>query len=364
MHFVECDTVSGAEIYQLTDGPRPADNIYGEQPYSSPCGTRIAVRYYPHEGTDGGLSILDLVDGSLHPVLKKMPRFPAFHAWGEFLYFQQHVGKEMRLRRCHYVNTTTEDVLVLPATGSQLSYGTVSPDLRYYAVNSHSDRTSSRLLLFDLVDGVHSVLAESSAQWFKHEQFSRDGRDAILIQANSTDVSVVNLGVVYPGGGEIEWLPVDSRPLVPVGKWPGRDRYTPRCTGHEAWIGKTDRVFLSTAYDSSSMTNVWSVSLSDEQPAAACVGEHVFGHVATSGCGRFWIADAPSEEGIPIYIGSFATGSNSRLCISRTVHDGQQWSHTHPYLTADNRWVIFTSNRSGIPQIYGARLADGFLSSL
>jgi len=365
MLFVECDTASGAEIYQLTDGSRPADNIYGEQPYSSPCGTRIAVRHYPHERTDGGLSILDLTDGSIHPVLNSMPRFPAFHAWGEHLYFQEFVGKELVLRRCHYLTLHTEDVIVLPSgTTGQLRYGTVSRDLRYYAVNFYPNPASSRLLLFDLAGGANSVLAESTTHRFKHEQFSRDGRNLILVQANSADVSVVNLGLVHPDGSGLEWLPVDSRPRVPLGKWRGRDRYTPRCTGHETWIGTTDRVFLSTAYDSASMTSIWSVSLSDEEPTAVYQGEHVFGHVATSRCGRFWLADAPYEEGIPIYVGSFGAVSCKRLCLSRTVHDGRQWSHTHPYFTADNRWVIFTSNRSGIPQICGARLPDGLLSSL
>ena len=52
------------------------------------------------------------------------------------------------------------------------------------------------------------------------------------------------------------------------------------------------------------------------------------------------------------------------MIASRTVHDGQQWSHTHPYLTADSAWLIFTSTRSGNPQIFGARLQEGFLEGL
>jgi hypothetical protein len=34
----ETDPVSGAKIYVLGADDRPADNIYGEQPYSDPTG--------------------------------------------------------------------------------------------------------------------------------------------------------------------------------------------------------------------------------------------------------------------------------------------------------------------------------------
>ena len=76
MKLVETDPNSGAEIYQLIDDPRPADNIYGEQPYASDDGSRVTIRYYPQNGQDGGLSFLDLADGSLHTVIAEAPRFP------------------------------------------------------------------------------------------------------------------------------------------------------------------------------------------------------------------------------------------------------------------------------------------------
>ncbi len=44
---IETDHDSGANIYVLGGDERPADNIYGEQPYGDATGRRIAVRYYP-----------------------------------------------------------------------------------------------------------------------------------------------------------------------------------------------------------------------------------------------------------------------------------------------------------------------------
>jgi len=61
---IETDAETQAEIYQLTDDPRPTDNIYGEQPYSSPDGRRMAVRHCREGDAEGGLSVLDRVEGS------------------------------------------------------------------------------------------------------------------------------------------------------------------------------------------------------------------------------------------------------------------------------------------------------------
>lgn len=361
---VETDSDNGTQTYLLIDDPRPSDNIYGEQPYSSLAGDRIAIRHYSEAKTEGGLSILDINDGSLQPILSQFPRFPAFHAWGNYIYYQDQVQNALVLKRCRYETLDNEEVLVLPNADGQFSYGTVSPDERWYAVNVHRDDKSSQLFLIDLSNGNERILAASSDQYFKHEQFSLDTRNRVLIQANSADVTVVNLGIVDVNKEGIDWLPVDAPPLTHIGRWPGGDRHTPRCTGHEAWIGQTDRVFLSTGYDEDLGTNIWSAASNDTAPTAVCETPHRFGHVGVSRCGNFWIADAPSEEGVPICIGSFNSGVCKRLVYTRTRHDGKQWSHTHPYLTADSRWLIFTSNRSGHPQVYGARIQREFLASV
>ena len=44
MKLIDTDPESGAEIYQLVEDPRPADNIYGEQPFSSADGARHPAR--------------------------------------------------------------------------------------------------------------------------------------------------------------------------------------------------------------------------------------------------------------------------------------------------------------------------------
>ena len=351
MKLVETDPNSGAEIYQLVDDPRPADNIYGEQPYSSADGTRVAIRFYPKNGQPGGLSFLDLEDGSHHTVLAEAPRFPAFHAWGEHLYYQQG-GDELVLKRCNYQTLKKEDITSLPTKEGRFSYGTASQDGRYYAASVHPEGGSSKVWCTDLSTGKSGTLAHRDDYHFKHEQFSLDGNNRILIQANEMPaVECVHLGALEPDREGITWFPVD-RP------------HTPRPTGHEAWIGRTDHIFISTGSDEDSPGNLWTAGLNDNAPTLVSVTPYRFGHVSVSRCGQYWVGDATQERDIPIHIGSLKSGNHKRLVLSRTEHDGQQWSHTHPYMTSDNAWLIYTSNRGGHSQVYGAKIPQEFLNRL
>ncbi len=360
MRHIETDPHSGAEVYQLLDDPRPADNIYGEQPYASPDGRRVAVRFYPAEGRDGALGVLDLDSGEVHTLIDAMPRFPAFCAWGPHLYGQQNVDGQIVLRRWDWGTLACEDVLTLPSEATRPSYGTMSPDGRQYAVSITREDQSRAVLHAEVARGQWTTLADSRTHrpggegrhyLFKHEQFSRDGTHRVLIQANVLpEVHEVHLGVLAAGQEGVRRLACD-RP------------HTPRPTGHEAWIGATDGVLFSTDYDGQRQTNLFTVDVGDAEPRPVIQGPTGFCHVSASRCGRFWVADAPGEPGIPIYAGRIGTGLARPLVVSRTVHDGQQWSHTHPYLTADNRWLVYTSTLPGRPTVHAARVPDAFWES-
>lgn len=347
---IELDGESGAEIYVLGGDERPADNIYGEQPYGDATGRRIAIRYYPAADRPGGLNILDLEDGSNHEILSGKSPFPAFHAWGEWLYYAQTVNGKRLLRRCNYLTLDVENVAELPPDRGEYSYGTVSPDHRYYAVSVRPPQGGpSQVHLLDLEANRWSVLLDKPGYHAKHEQFSRDGRNRVLIQLNQVpDVKVVLLSELEIGGTE-KPFPAD-RP------------YTLRPTGHEAWIGQTSSIFFSTGWNATAKGNVWSAKVGDDKPALVHEGKR-FGHVSVSRDGKYWIGDC-GEEGVPIYIGTFATGRCKRACFSRTEYDGKQWSHAHPYLTADNKWLIFGARRNAHPQVYGAKLKKGWLDAL
>jgi Tol biopolymer transport system component len=355
LKLVETDSETGAEVYLLGPDERPADNIYGEQPYGDPTGRRIAIRYYKTPERPGSIEILDLVDGSRHVVLSGQVPFPAFHAWGEWLYYAQTVDGKKLLRRCNYLSLKVEDVADLPAERGSYSYGTVSPDHRYYAVSvvppspGGEPARPAQVHLLDLQTMQWTVLLDKPGYHAKHEQFSRDGRNRVLIQLNQMpDVRVVLLSELQVGGGEV--------------RFPADQPYTLRPTGHEAWIGEGPEIFFSTAADATTKGNIWRGKVGDEKATLVYEGKR-FAHVSVSRDGKYWVCDT-TEEGVPIYIGSFASGKALRACFSRTQFGREQWSHPHPYLTADNKWLIFGALRDGHPQCYGAKLKDGWLDQL
>ena len=200
---LEVDADSGAEVFRLGGDERPADNIYGEQPYGDATGRRIAIRYYPLPQKPGGISILDLRDGGRHEILSGKAPFPAFHAWGQWLYYAQTVEGKKLLRRCNYLTLQVEDVAELPPERGSYSYGTVSPDYRYYAVSVQPPAGGpSQVHLLDLQTKQWSVLLDKPGYHAKHEQFSQDGRNRVLIQLNQMpDVKVVLLSELEIGAG-------------------------------------------------------------------------------------------------------------------------------------------------------------------
>jgi hypothetical protein len=350
MQSIHTDEQSGAEILRVTDDPRPADNIYGEQPYASADGSRIAVRYYDLEGVgQGSLAIANLEDGSAQTIIPTLPRFPAFHGWGEFLYGQEARGDRLLLRRWDYLAATGEDVAELPTEEGRFSYGTVSVDGSHYVVSVHGDEGAPcRVLHLDLASGSWQELVSSTERYFKHEQFSRDGRDLVMLQANSQDKTQVGLGAAALDG-ELTWFAADAP-------------HTLRPTGHEAWVGDQSRVFFSTGWDGQ-RGNLWTAALGEASPQP--LGPSVRGgHVSVSRCGGYALVDNASEDGTPLYVISLTSGRWQHLLATGTVSDRKQWSHAHPYLTADNAWAVFTSNREGRPQVYAARVPEGLLASL
>lgn len=56
--------------------------------------------------------------------------------------------------------------------------------------------------------------------------------------------------------------------------------------------------------------------------------------------------------------------SDDGRCESWTRQGRPQHTHAHPYMTPDNRHVIFNSNITGVWQVYAARIPNDFLNRL
>jgi len=98
-----------------------------------------------------------------------------------------------------------------------------------------------------------------------------------------------------------------------------------------------------------------------ERPVVVGRG-YAYDHVNASRDGRFWVGD---ESGAArLVVGSLKTGRCALLCETGSSLSTPQYTHPHPYFSPDNKWVIYNSDRTGIPHVYAAQLPDGLLESL
>jgi Tol biopolymer transport system component len=85
-------------------------------------------------------------------------------------------------------------------------------------------------------------------------------------------------------------------------------------------------------------------------------------HIAASADGRYFLVD-DFRDG-RLFMGCFATKRLLPFCDTGASCGSPQYTHTHPYITPDNRRVIFNSDRTGICQVYAADIPQSFLDAL
>jgi hypothetical protein len=220
-----------------------------------------------------------------------------------------------------------------------------------------------------------------------HLQFNPVTGGQILVQSN--------LGMRMEKDGSISVYrhTEQGTTLFVIDKDGGNQRYliagpphTATCTGHECFIADTGRVLFSAMWDARSeydwrqdsrypQGNLFTAAPGDEKPTVFAAPEHHFNHVCASRCGRYFVADSIPDPGLfvngqlrswSLVVGNLETG-RYRVLVQDTQGSGggNQCTHTHPYLTADNRHVIYNADPCyGPAQVFAARIPPGFLESL
>jgi len=385
------DPVSGARIIQLTSAAAISNNIYGEQPYCSPDGKRLVIARCQDFCFDeeGSLLVHELPTLKITMVVKKMVgvRGVFNNAWSGLVYYWT---PDRRLMRLSMMTLEQEEVYreedpEAPLVGVGAS---VSPDQRY--IIGMAPRLAGpgapvfQIIRLDITTGTREVILEHPEISNPHLQFNPITGKQILVQNDcgirlqpdgSLDYSSSNGGklfVIDNDGGNLQYLPID-------------EPYTAATTGHECFVADTGKVLTSVAWVAHNdhhwthdarypMGNIFTSRPGGDQPTVFPMPEFITNHVCVSKCGKYFVADAwrggvfasGQLQPTALVIGNLETG-NYRILVddTQTSGGGNQCTHTHPYLTADNRHVIYNSDLyTGIPQVYAARLPDGFLASL
>ena len=371
---------SGAQVRQLTSAPAITYNLYCEQPYCSADGNRLAL--FRTRDADplepGELLVYDIERYKVTRPAKQVSGIGsgimaiANAAWSGVLYACCGSGKEKRLVRFD-INTLEQEELfswdAIPGQGLL----TVSYDNHFGLASARTETTSTDgrpefgIYRVNLQTGENELIYKNADIVNPHLQFRLHSANRIMVQENRgclVDEYVNLLRATDERGAGLFSIASDGTDRR---DFPVAPPYTATTTGHECWIGDSDRVLVTVAapYDDGIRCgNVLEVSHEQHKPRVVFGSPYMWNHISASRCGRFFVTDCYQLPNVPILIGSIATGKTRVLCESKTSGGGAQYSHAHPYITSDNRYVVFNSDRSGVPQVYIASIPDGFLESL
>lgn len=341
------DPRTGATVWQLTAAGAPSHAPYFLNPaWAGPGRDHLIVTSYRAGGPD--LYAVRLPDGAIRRLTDTgdvRPWSACVSPDGRRVYY----GAAGALRRVTLESAATEVVATVP--GGSLDACSISPDGREVVTSAFSGEDAgsgrrSALLAIDTAGGAVRVVHELT-QSIGHAQFSPDGGQILFAG------ELPRLWIVDRDGGH-------ARPL--------RGQTRREWLTHEAWLSADEIIFTD-----------WPRALkairrdgSGERTVAAfnCW------HPAPAPGGRLVVCDTTLPD-VGLQLVDPATGERRTLCHpeassrgtqwaeAEPVWDGPvpesaygpQWTHPHPSFTPDGQGVVFTSDRSGTPQVYLAFLA-------
>ena len=378
--FWQDDPLIGAKVVQLTGNLSMATNIYSEDPTCSKDNI-IAVFRSTKIGATGELCVVDIkneisteIDSNVHWV------GACAQAYGDFFFYPCFNKGKWEMRRLCFSTLQVEVIHNLSGETPYTTLGSVSPDGRYIANQKCPDENFYQVIVLDTETGEEKIIAEGPDFCNPHPRFDRIKGEWVLVQKNcgcrfidreikrvDTDVAVTLVLCNRDGLKQVE-LPV-AKPSIPC-----------EVSGHEAWIkNQTAFIFSSSPVnlpydDGQKCGNLLLYCIGDEKPRViAHAPELYFGHVSTSACGNYWCCDAWEWKhdrldccvyAPKIAVGSIKTGKFAFVCQVEGFWPEYEIGHSHPYMSADNKHIVFVSTRTGFPQIFCAEIPDGFLKNL
>lgn len=369
------DPHSPVKITRLTSAVCINNNVYCEQPYCSKDGNRITV--LRRRGWDldpeSALIVSDLRTLGSMLIEKSIDEDPCTAAWSGFLYYLRH-GTEL-VRFCL---DTLEKEIVISSINLPEDFGlaSVSPDHRYCIGQTMLPGPTIGIVRIDLHSGQWDVIFEHPEITNAHLQYNPVTGKNILVQHNrgsrmSSDGTVTKRGDKEQGTTLMVIDADGGNPRnVPVGP-----PYTAGATGHECFVADTGKVAFTVCsapdgkLDSRfPQGNLFTAAPGDEKPRVFAAPEHFFNHLCVSRCGRYFVCDSYPDR-LPgraaLVIGNFQTGKYRTLLEDCGASlSAAQYRHPHPYLTSENKHVVYNADFEGGPHVYFARIPDGFLASL
>lgn len=370
------DPKTGASIIQLTSTPAIHSSIYGECPWMDPESRYVLLLRSPASHGPFDVWRADLQQHMLSPVCSDVQsllgaavspdqrHFFCLRATGPQGQAKRWAEQGMTLVRTE-IATLRQDEIGMPDAPRPRSMGSLAPDGRTFIYAHAFGPTRFGIVECDLESRSWRLIHDDPEICNAHPQVEpREGR-LYLIQHNrgcefDEDGRCVHL--VRPPGATLYLIDSGgAKSQLPVGR-----PWTSQVQGHQCWIGETGEVLLTisglSAEEHIEQGNLLAVRPGDEQARVVSRG-YVYCHPNASRDGRFFVSDVRAA-GTPLVVGSIRTGRNGVLCTTGASLSMPQYTHPHPYFSPDRRWVIFTSDVTGVPHVYAARVPDGLLEEL
>lgn len=380
------DPVSGALITRLTCSVMHNINIYCEQPYCSPDGKRIA--YMRSSGPDPRIPPYQLCVADIEKLKVALiePEVSSFlvgtSAWSGKIYYLRPNDELIRLD----ITTLEKEILITHwDVPGRMSFDTVSPDHRYLCGTRRTEKGYFQIIRVDLLERKWEIIFENK-EILSHVQFNPVYGKDLLVQHNRHQK--LRTDGMRNGSKETEEftthfiIDYEGKNLRQLKIGPP---YTAGSTGHSGWIADTGKIGLTVRWPAMAeeepsaryrlvhnslhpQGNFVVTGIEDEKPFVFSAPEHLFNHVNISRCGTYFVCDS-YKNGIPgpieIVVGNIKTGKYRTLVSNCGAQGGAAaCSHPHPYMTADNKNVIFNADPNGISHVHAARIPEEFLSSL
>jgi hypothetical protein len=372
------DPDSGSRVWRLTSAPCINHNIYCEMPYLDADSHHLFFlrQYRPYGNCE--VWCADMQTHRLYSVCDEIVGLLGIAVSPEQRYFyctrQRDAGGFTIVRT--EMATLDQQRFDVPDLPTPRGLGAVGhdPNRIYYALRVGPQMFG--VMRADLPSGTHEVIHEDAQINNAHLQLDPGSGNDLLIQHNLgakfdaygnpvalADARGITMYVLHLNSCEITRLPVG-------------EPHTWRIQGHQCWIGTTAEILFTISEGKAGLNDdevtkrreeliargcLLAVRPGDEQARVVASGYRLT-HPNASRCGRYFVADA--WPGTEIVVGSIKTGRQAVLTKAHNSWAGAQYTHVHPYFTPDSRWVVFNSDRTGVPHIHIARVPDELLASL
>jgi len=365
---------SGVRVYQATDEEADKSNIYCEFPWCPPDSHCFVYTRYAPEHAPNTSEYVACEFGTWEKRLVGHGAGGCTMSRGRFYYKRVEARGRQEFVR-HDLQSWETKIIPLPAGVPASSSLAISPDERYLAFARSLGFAPQRfgIGIADLQAGECRIIHEDPYVCNPHLQFEPVHGRSLLVQHNR--------GCVFAADGRLELLCgkegctlfLLSVPDGQVTRLQVGPPYTASLSGHETWLGASGGLIATLNYtEDYDYGKGRVVTVFPGQPAREVCVPWELNHIGIEPAGRVFAGDAyrPDE----IVIGSPLTHRAAVVCASgasyaracrRTgrpdlVHD----SHPHAYISPDCQWVVFNSDRTGIQQIYAARIPAAMIDAL